>query len=425
MKRLLTLLLLLILPSFAHASTLLYSQLDDSYTLSGNGQFGPSSDVFSPSSTNTFDSITLETGASGSNATNELISIYHYVSNVYSDTHYACGVSPTLDSVTANNAIQTFNITNWSTSANCTSPTSLTLNSSDTYQINLGFASGSHNYSWKTDSTGSHNLYVFVYSGFSSTFPTYRTNFWQVVPFDHAFVQSTTTVTFNAIGYLIASDAASTPHAYVQLDLINWQITGPTHVILTFPDPTPVGGIAGSFNVSTSTILGIPDGTYTATWRILRKDQIFGVTYDTQTLDSTTTAMFVGNYSAYQQYWDSIASSSGNFFGSQFASTTASVNDCLSFHLADCVSALVIPNGATLQKFSSLFDSISNKPPFGYFTLVKNAFAGATTSTSTESLGITAFRVILTPINAIFALILWLLFALWIFRRFTHFDFQA
>lgn len=75
--------------------------------------------------------------------------------------------------------------------------------------------------------------------------------------------------------------------------------------------------------------------------------------------------------------------------------------------------------------------AISNKPPFGYFTLINNALGGITegTTTATTTLSslasstIQSFSSIFSPFYNFFVILLWFLLATWLFHRFRLFNF--
>ena len=108
--------------------------------------------------------------------------------------------------------------------------------------------------------------------------------------------------------------------------------------------------------------------------------------------------------------------------------TEAALDSCLPippwFNLNDCVQILFVPT--TRPDFESTFSTLSNKPPFGYFTSSLNILNGASTSAaSTTPFGMAAISAILSPLRTGLALILWFALLLWIFNRVRHLDFQA
>ena len=100
---------------------------------------------------------------------------------------------------------------------------------------------------------------------------------------------------------------------------------------------------------------------------------------------------------------------------------------CLAF------TFLFIPNSPQQldigTRFNTLSSHISTKPPIGYFTLIKNDLNSLSEGTSSivllDASATTAFAPVISPIYAGATYLLWFLFALWLFNRIRHFDFQA
>lgn len=86
---------------------------------------------------------------------------------------------------------------------------------------------------------------------------------------------------------------------------------------------------------------------------------------------------------------------------------------------------LFAPDQTVLENFISLKDDIRNKPPFGYVTSISTALGSFTTST-TSTVDVTALDPLasaFSPIRAMVAWGLWLLYGFWIFNKFRHFKF--
>lgn len=88
---------------------------------------------------------------------------------------------------------------------------------------------------------------------------------------------------------------------------------------------------------------------------------------------------------------------------------------------------LFVPSQSVLNQFSNLTADISQKPPIGYFTSIKNALSGLTSSTPAFTINVSSTDPVatkfFTPIRTGLIWILWLAFAFWIFNRFRHFNF--
>ena len=100
---------------------------------------------------------------------------------------------------------------------------------------------------------------------------------------------------------------------------------------------------------------------------------------------------------------------------------------CLAF------TYLFIPNtpqqGDIDTRFNTLSGHISSKPPLGYFTLMSNDLNSLAVGTSSVVLlnatATAAFAPIISPIYTGATWLLWFLFALWLFNRIRHFNFQS
>lgn len=93
--------------------------------------------------------------------------------------------------------------------------------------------------------------------------------------------------------------------------------------------------------------------------------------------------------------------------------------------LCNLALALFIPKTSDFERFNDLYTGIENKPPIGYFTLVKNAINSISTST-TSTFALADLSSIegtfLSPIKTGVSLVLWVLFLFWAFSRFRHFE---
>lgn len=82
---------------------------------------------------------------------------------------------------------------------------------------------------------------------------------------------------------------------------------------------------------------------------------------------------------------------------------------------------LFTPSQQTLERFSSLKDTLSTKPPFGYFSAISDALASTSTSTPAFTLP-DAAEAALEPIRTGISWVLWLLFGFWILHRVRHME---
>ena len=154
-----------------------------------------------------------------------------------------------------------------------------------------------------------------------------------------------------------------------------------------------------------------------------------------------------GDYRAYSAIWQApypfsyaIATSSYVFF--TIGSSTPPVGICQtitsSSFLADPVGNIetalcqvFIPSTDQQQDLSArltnIKNSVSTKPPVGYFTLISTALNSLQEGTTTQQLVAsstkTAFGGIFSPLFSFFEVVLWVLLATWIFHRFRLINF--
>jgi len=80
----------------------------------------------------------------------------------------------------------------------------------------------------------------------------------------------------------------------------------------------------------------------------------------------------------------------------------------------------LFPSGSTLEAYSDLRDDLSNKPPFGYFSLVSSAINdinfSATSSSSTVDLS-NLNAPFFSVIKEVIQYLLWILFVFWLFSK--------
>jgi hypothetical protein len=93
--------------------------------------------------------------------------------------------------------------------------------------------------------------------------------------------------------------------------------------------------------------------------------------------------------------------------------------------LCRVITYLFFPSQASLNQFSQLKDIVANKPPFGYFTSIKNSL-NSLNSTSTPAFVLTSeienidiFGTLKTGLTWI----LWIFFGFWVIKRIARLDF--
>ena len=92
--------------------------------------------------------------------------------------------------------------------------------------------------------------------------------------------------------------------------------------------------------------------------------------------------------------------------------------------LCNLYVSLFIPSSDALNQFSSLWDSIKYKPPFGYYTAVSTALSGVAIGTTTlEFAGVSSLGGFFNPLRIALNYALWFLLAIWIFHRLRNFNF--
>jgi hypothetical protein len=80
------------------------------------------------------------------------------------------------------------------------------------------------------------------------------------------------------------------------------------------------------------------------------------------------------------------------------------------------------PEAGAFDNYKGLWETISKKPPFGYFTAIQGSFNSLNASTSAYTIeDTTAINgSIFTPLKNGVAFLLWFAFGMWIFNRFRH-----
>lgn len=159
--------------------------------------------------------------------------------------------------------------------------------------------------------------------------------------------------------------------------------------------------------------------------------------YSTGTADANIQAVWF-------QIFDSSTSTQAIFVFDSLSTTTnnTTLNDLLADVSTDtgCVNAdstlgyafcyvltfLFTPRPETIADFRYLLDPYENKPPFAYFGAISDAFeAFSTTTTPYYAFPLVASAAtFFTPFSTGLAVILWVLFGVWLLYRITTFDFH-
>ena len=85
--------------------------------------------------------------------------------------------------------------------------------------------------------------------------------------------------------------------------------------------------------------------------------------------------------------------------------------------------ALFVPSNEALNQFSSLWDNIKNKPPFGYFVAISAAMSGIVVGTTTLAFAGISDISIFGTLRIVLVVLLWFLFVFWVFHRLRNFNF--
>ena len=88
----------------------------------------------------------------------------------------------------------------------------------------------------------------------------------------------------------------------------------------------------------------------------------------------------------------------------------------------DVIVYLFFPNQDNLNKFGDLWAKIQAKPPIGYFTATRSELANIGTGSASITFDTTAAAGIISPLRTGLIVLLWILFAFWIFHRLRNLD---
>jgi len=100
------------------------------------------------------------------------------------------------------------------------------------------------------------------------------------------------------------------------------------------------------------------------------------------------------------------------------ATTCSGISSAFLEGLCDILAWVFIPSNSILSGFGDLWEDISAKPPFGYFTASLGALNSLEQGTSSDELsGTSALSNYFDPIKTFLASVLWLLFAFYAIKR--------
>lgn len=267
------------------------------------------------------------------------------------------------------------------------------------------------------------------------SFADTSTRITSVTPHNNDIVATSTAFTITADGVVSSSDAENSGPGEGNTGLsVLWGISplfNTCNDVLcafqsfnsTYRDfPVIVGTSTQPWTVSTTTPGYEQPGVYRITAQLQKPKSFLGITnvfglylgYDT--LAQRTETFVIGTTSALDTFILNNASAPG-------ALASTSPNVCIPipgfFNASDCVKMLFIPD--QIPNYAQNWNAIQNKPPFGYFTAVSSFMKQATTTTATTTAsGLTLLGFVFTPFRFFFTLLLWLLLALWLFKRVSH-----
>lgn len=88
----------------------------------------------------------------------------------------------------------------------------------------------------------------------------------------------------------------------------------------------------------------------------------------------------------------------------------------------DVIVWLFYPSQDALNQFGNLYDTIKAKPPIGYFTAVQSELGYLGAGSASITFDTTAAAGIINPLRVGLIVILWIMFAFWIFHRLRNLD---
>jgi len=186
----------------------------------------------------------------------------------------------------------------------------------------------------------------------------------------------------------------------------------------------PIGHGGESIKSTTTPALAI--GTYTEVIEIRQTSLLntalnffsFGL-YDGAVVASETYSFTIVRKNGFDSLVASTTEGIAGFVG--VASTTATVNDCVSFHISDCLLYLFLPPPQDTFNFQNLSQGLERKPPFGYFSATAGLWGALTTTTPSQVIPVLAFPPLQFIVDAAVG-ILYGLFGFWLWRRITQWN---
>lgn len=262
------------------------------------------------------------------------------------------------------------------------------------------------------------------------SFPTDRTAIWSVTPYDYEVV--TSPVSFSTIGWVENwKEKMQVHYIYYRNEDLRGIVPLPNlYIKNTSVDIENIFSTEPpnfSFNLGTTSLPLTKDGDYTLRTSITEPMfSLFGFDLFSRDIVSTTTTFTIGTPTAHDQKQRDIQLALAEEGLSNASSTPT---DCNLFKISDCMNLLFIPSADSLSfvNLSQQKELIFRKPPFGYFSAVKdilNQFS-TTTTASTTPVGIGTIATIFAPLLAGLILLLWFILALWIFNRLRLWNFQS
>jgi len=279
------------------------------------------------------------------------------------------------------------------------------------------------------------NFYGFIQNGGTSPFLS-DTRIVSTVPYAQQVVPTSTAATLGTSVFINAEDWTNSNFDwFVRIRLTTGsQVTTQPNGVVTLPPNLaqrtydfPITTSGGHF-FSTTTDLSY-NGRYTVVTSIRRPTTIgnilgfFGFGSDYGVVVSTTTSFVASTTNARDDIFEDLAESALDYLDN--ASSTLSISDCGSlFNIGQCLLYFVQPNPQSISQFSGLGDDLSRKPPFGYWTAIKDILATSTASTTPNITMFGAATVVtwLAVLIAGIANIILLMVAIYIFQRIAHLD---
>ena len=183
-----------------------------------------------------------------------------------------------------------------------------------------------------------------------------------------------------------------------------------------------VGYYDSTQNLTGSDAQGVPSGSYSTS---ITKSTAFKLG---DSVNATAYLIENGTTAASSSITFTIGTSS-NAFASSTTGIPSSTLQCsngtfISNSFCDLLVFLFVPSQPYINQFNNLSSTLETKPPIGYFTLISNDLNGLAVGTTTiillDATATAAFAPVVSPIYSGATILLWFLFALWLFNRIRH-----